>query len=244
MPNSLPKYLGIFFLLMGLCRPLSAQSLEKQLFTADSLFEETAYEQALDGYQTLYDRYRYYTPRMLLRAGLAEEALSRPSQALYWFNLYYIENPDRLVKDHIQALAREQSYQGYEFGELDYAQYLYNRYYLYICGTLLGAFGLMFLTLLWRRWQRKPLMYVPFFFLGFAVASALAINFDRLYQRGIVTAEANWLMEGPSPGAHRALVLGLGHRVLILDHVDGWYKIAWQGQNLFINDQNVKVLEN
>jgi uncharacterized protein YgiM (DUF1202 family) len=181
---------------------------------------------------------------MLLKMAAFSESENDYTLALYYLNLYYLLNPSPEVRQKIEDLAALHNLGGYNFSELDYFLFLYNQYFVYISSFHVGVAFLLLLIMVWRRWKGRALMYFPFFLMGFLVAGTFTANFGLLYRRGIVALDQSILMEGPSVAASVEGTLDKGHKVVIKDKTDIWYKVEWQGQEAWVNRKNILLLEN
>lgn len=214
------------------------------LTVADSGFARRRYSEAYQQYNYLLQRREVYTPQMLLKMAAFSETDNNYTLALYYLNLYYLLNPSSEVRQKIEDVAATYNLGGYTFSELDYFIFLYNQYFVYISSTHVAIATLFLLIMAWRRYKGKALMYYPFFFLGFLLAGIFTANFGLLYRRGIVANDNTLLMEGPSVAASVEGTLDKGHKVIIKDKTDIWYKVEWQGKEAWLNRKNVLLIEN
>lgn len=231
----------------GRIKPLpfdSTGSSRKILTVADSGFARRRYKEAYAQYVYLLNNRKLYTPQMLLKMAAFAETDANYTLALYYLNLYYLLNPSGEVRQKIEDLAAQYNLTGYVFSELDYFIFLYNQYFVYISSAYVVLTLLFAAIMAWRRYKNKALMYYPFFFFGFLLAGILTANFGLLYRRGIIANDASILMEGPSVAATLEGGLDKGHKVVIKDQTDIWYKVEWQEKEAWVNKKNLLLIEN
>ncbi len=214
------------------------------LAVADSGFARRRYAEAYQQYRYLLQERGLYSPQMLLKMSAYTESANDFTLALYYLNLYYLHNPSLEVRQKIEDLATFNSLSGYVFSELDYFLFLYNQYFIYICSFHVGMAFLFLGIMVYRKWRGRLMMYNPLFFLAFVLASAFTANFGLLYRRGIVAADQAMLMQGPSSGSDFVQHLNRGHKLVIKDQTDIWYKVEWQGSTSWINKKNLLIIEN
>lgn len=181
---------------------------------------------------------------MLLKMAAITEPARDYTSTLYYLNLYYVQNPNPAVKGKILELAERHELKGYDLTEVDYFLFLYFHYYHYILATILAFAIILLAGMIWRRLQKKPLVYYPLFFIVSVTVAVALVNLSNLYRRGIISGKRVYLMEGPSSGAPLLSVVGQGHKVLIKEKTDMWFRIDWNGKDAYINRSNLLVLEN
>lgn len=219
-------------------------SSRKILQVADSGFARRRYQEAFHHYNFLLQDRGVFSPQMLLKMSAYCESTQQFTQALYYLNLYYLHNPGTEVRQKIEDISTVNNLSGYTFSELDYFLFLYNQYFIYICSFHVFMAFVFLAVMLYRKFKQKPLVYNPLFFIGFLLAAGFTANFGLLYRRGIVSNDQSILMSGPSNGADYNGRIDQGHKLVITDRNDIWYKVEWQGQAQWINKKNILLIEN
>jgi len=238
MQRQVLKIVIILLSLISSGPALFAQVSGFRLQQADSLYEKKQYVQSLDHYRSILDQ-KEYTSAMLLKMAYIEEGLNRVGQALYYLNLYYLASNDKFVLEKMEELAAKYNLDGYNSSETDLAVSFYHDYQLHISLTL-AALCLFFLSLLFY-WRRKGNRSVATAVVMCTVLVLLGVhlNFGDRISTGIVGEPNSYLMEGPSAGASVVSVIEEGHRVEIVGKVDVWYEILWNGNHVYIKENNL-----
>jgi uncharacterized protein YgiM (DUF1202 family) len=66
------------------------------------------------------------------------------------------------------------------------------------------------------------------------------INYGSEYQKGIIMSPGAYLMQAPSSGADLVEVVNKGHRVRIIGKEDVWVKINWNGNIVYVRENNIR----
>ena len=244
MQRLLSKFLVAFAVL---CLPsfysACAQTSGFRLKTADSLFVQKRYTQALEHYQEIL-RQDQYTPAMLLKMAYVNEGLNHIGAAMYYLNLYYLATADKSTLPKMAELADKYNLEGYETTDSDRIWTFYLNYHLYISLALAAFLILMFSVVYHARVKlhQRPLG-------SFAALAVLAVllfihqQYGTHPKKGILSNASNYIMEGPSAGASVIDVVGDGHRVDILGQKDVWLKIRWEDQIAYVKENAVRPVK-
>lgn len=220
--------------------PACGQTSGFRLKTADSLFVQKRYTQALEHYQEIL-RQDQYTPAMLLKMAYVNEGLNHIGAAMYYLNLYYLATADKSTLPKMAELADKFNLQGYETTDSDRIRAFYLDYHLYI-STTLAAFMVLMLGVIYRtrvKRHRRPAG-------SFATLAVLAVllfvhqQYGTHKSKGILANSSNYIMDGPSAGASVIDVVGDGHRVDILGQKDVWLKIRWDDQIAYVKENSIR----
>lgn len=223
---------------------LSASLSKLSLQKADSLFSTKNLNEAYEIYQGLLFERQVYSPQMLLKMASYCELQNDYTFALYYLNRYYVLNPGISVREKIQDLAVNQSLVGYTFSELDFLIFLFYQYYIFINATLLLGTLTFLGIIIFRRYKRKPLIYYHLFFIAFITATLILTNFGYLYRRGIIKKDNTYLFGGPSAGAGVKFIVSKGHKLVVREKNDIWWKVIWKDQEVWCLEENLLMLEN
>jgi hypothetical protein len=228
---------GILFALSAASQGY-AQVASFRLTQADSLYAKKQYTQSLEHYKAILSG-NEFTPSMLLKMAYIEEGLSRPGQALYYLNLYYLATSDKTVLDKMNELATKFNLDGYETSDAGLALSFYHDYHLPISMSLaVIAIFCISLILFWKR-KGKRSMAAGTFLVIVLVVLLVHVNVGEKILTGIVGEPNTYLMDGPSAGASVVSVIAEGHRMEIVGKVDVWYKVKWNDNTVFVKDNNL-----
>lgn len=212
-----------------------------RLKQADSLFRAKRYVQSLEHYQAIFQQ-RQYTPAMLLKMAYIQEGLNQTGEALYALNLYYDLTGDKAALDKMEELAAKFKLEGYAQTDESRLLSIYHDFHWTI-GMVLMALCVFMVSLAFfmKRRNRKPAAALAVLAVLLA-ALVLHVNVGEKVYNGIIAHGQTRLMNGPSPGANVVQVVGAGHRVEIVGRHDVWVKILWQGQTVFMKENNLLPL--
>ena len=237
----------LFFLLaafgLGLSGTAAAKPADDLLHTADSLFAARQYVQAVQVYEQLLSRERFYTQSMLLRMAYVKEASGDYVSALYYLQVYHQKHPSRRVLKKMEALAQQHELSGYEYSDYALFTAFVDKYYLKALELMMMAavIGLTFAFLRKLQGRRIPVGYFVLFglFLSFLF---FYLNFMSLGRYGIVSQDNLLLMNGPSAGSQLVQAVPKGNRVALLDQEDIWYRIQYRDQTAYVRQFGILPL--
>ncbi|MCO6358610.1 hypothetical protein GBO34_09320 [Roseivirga pacifica] len=235
------KFLFILFLFIS--QPAVSQSVDSQLFIADSLFQAKRYTQSLKLYEELYNQEEAATPAMLLKMAYSQEAMGNLSKALVYLHDYYRFTGDESVVKKMDELASVNGLEGYESTEFMKVQkFLYDQQY-WIFLALVAVGGIIIFMML--RKLKKHNEKSPSLAISLALVMALGVyvlNFTQVKDRGIILNDNAFIMSGPSAAAELIEVASQGHKVEIIGSKDVWVEVNWKGQKAYIRQSNIQAL--
>lgn len=240
------KGFAIIFLLALVFGSLQvvAQSPAQMLQQADSLYDKGRKNAAVTIYKNLLARHNYYSGRALLRTAALLEANGQPAQALYYLHTYYRVHPASAIKRKIQELAEINELSGHQIGEIEFLLFQYRRFYIFIVAIPILLVFIVVANVVRTIIYKLPLVYNPVFFSTFVLLAFLAINLKSIYRHGIIVQGPVMLMSEPGAGSSLQVRLNEGHKVLVREHTDAWYRIDWQGQDAYISEKHLLLLQN
>jgi len=212
------------------------------LESADSLFAQGKYTEAFEIYEDIFHQTQRFSPKMLLKMAYVQEALGDYTQTLYYLNLYYLHSGDQKTLQKMEELAEAHELEGYQLTDAERFVAFYYKNFLEIN---IGAFVVLLLMLasIIRNRLRKFDISLPI--IGLATVMVLFFylnNYVINARRGIISNNNSLLMAAPSAGSDLVDQVNKGHRVKILDKQDIWYKVDFGGQEAFIRENNVMVI--
>lgn len=227
------------YLLSGLCTVRAADP-KAILLSADSLFEQKRYTEALSQYEEALSG-GLYSPRMLLRMVYITENAGSYAEALYYLNLLYYRQADRRLWLKMSELAAEHQLAGYEQQDLEYLSVLYQQYKYWLLWPLWIGGGLL-LWLAFRLKSQQRGYMAPLWLLMVGLAVHFYLHHAAFRQdRGILVAEA-YIMDGPSAAARLIGKASPGHRVTLGASQDIWQQIEWEGRSAFVRTHHLRRL--
>lgn len=239
-------HLKIFYLFAFLStitlHPSVGQNYYRNLKKADSLFAAEKYTDALVLYQDLLENNDRFSLQMLLKMAFIKEGLGDYTSALYYLNRYYNYNPNKKVLKKMEDLASKHHLEGYRYTDLEYFISLYNQYYYYIVFFFLASAISYYLHLVSKKFRRKNLGFRPLLFIIILGTAFYLTNFEIVPPKGIINHSGTYLMSAPSAASEPMALINKGHRVMVLDKHDVWYKISWQDQEAFVLENNMLLI--
>lgn len=211
------------------------------LSTADSLFAEQKYTEAISLYEDLFQQDQA-SLSMLLKMAYIKEGLGDYVNALYFLNLYYEESGNKKVLDKVQELADKHELTGYGFSDIDFFLNILNKYQVHFLLGLVALSLAFFFYLVFKIRRSEPIGVIIFFqALTFALIF-LVINDVFLYEKGIVQQDNTLLMTAPSAAAIPLQVIEKGHRVRVLEEQAVWLKIQWEDQEAYMRKARIRLI--
>ncbi|MBX9852110.1 MAG: SH3 domain-containing protein [Cytophagaceae bacterium] len=170
-----------------------------------------------------------------------KEGLGDYTAALYYLNLYYNYNPNKKVLKKMEELAAKYKLSGYRYTDLEYFISLYNQYYHYIIFFFLAFALSYYLHLLIKKLRRKKIGLRPLIFIFILGTAYLLTNYNIIPPKGIIRKSGTLLMSAPSAASVPIATIDEGHRVMILEKKDVWYRIIWEDKSAYILEYNLWV---
>ena len=234
-------HLILFFILI--IPPALPATSNKVLEEADSLFSRKRYTQALPLYENLFDKYKLYSPKMLLKMAYIQEGLNNYTKALYYLNLYYEITHDKKVEGKIEKLAEKHKLNGFDYSDMKYFYNLYAEYKVQITFAFTIIISILGLWIFIASFKRKAeVKGAAAALLVFLIVFSVLHNLIGRYSTALV-ADTTYLMSGPSAGADVLEPLGQGNKVQILDEDDIWIKILYNDKKGYIRKNRILYLQ-
>ncbi|HYG02797.1 MAG TPA: SH3 domain-containing protein [Chryseosolibacter sp.] len=230
-------------LILTLFHNLNAQTSDFRLQTADSLFHTQRFTQSFEHYSDLLEA-KQYSPAMLLKMAYIQEGLGDIGNAMYYLNLYFLATNDKAAYEKMEQLAEKFNLEGYRSTDGERFLIFYHDHYQYISIALAALIILMLSAMFYTkvRLQQRPVVTGIFFFV-FLSMLFVHTQFGGRVDRGILTHNTTYIMQGPSAGAPVLTVTSGGHRVEVVGKKDVWLKIIWAGQTGFVRDHSLLPIE-
>ena len=218
----------------------SQASVSNQLFEADSLFEIQKYTEALTIYKGLLEE-QEVSASMLLKMAFIQDASGDFSEALYYLDLYYRKTADRHAVGKIEELASSFDLVGYRYDDMDYFQVLLTKFKIPIV-LLLLSFSVLLMAYIINKSRQGIRAYVPFVFQIFSLALLFGVINVKPSSNAIITVGQTLLRDGPSAGAEPLQFIEKGHKVTVLGTDEVWTKILWDGSEVFVRNNRLKLI--
>lgn len=212
----------------------------EDLKKADSLFFIEKYTEAYYLYEDIYKEGKA-SSSMLLKMAFIQDGSENVSEALYFLNLYYQKSGDRSVVAKMEELANANELKGFKYNDIDFFTILLNKYKLE--GQLI--FIVLALLLLVYAYRKKKDGYQPTTAVVFQVIVLGCLLFVSNYKgvtQAIIQDESTLLRSAPTAGGEPIEFVTQGHRVEVLEQMDVWTKIKWEGEEVFVRNARLKVI--
>lgn len=207
---------------------------------ADSLFLNKKYTEAYYLYEDVF-KSGQASSAMLLKMAFIQDGSDNFSEALYFLDLYYQKTGDRSVVTKIEELAEENDVKGYSYDDLDFFSILLKRYN--IEGQLI--LGTLALLLLMYAYRKRKNGYRPSTAFAFQIVVLFSLMFISNYKskdKAIIESDQTLLRSAPSAGGEPVEFVSKGHKVDVLEQMDVWTKISWEGDVVYIRNGRLKVI--
>lgn len=229
-------FLGILFW----CAILNLNAQNSLLNSADSLFAQQKYTEALNLYEEIYASGQA-SSAMLLKMAFIQDGLNNYADALFYLDKYYQLSADRNVVGKIEELAKAKELRGYSYDDTYYFLALLDIYRSQFSLLLLAISTLLLAYIISKAKQgEKPLAAGIIQVMIIAIIFAVN-NFDTA-SRGIIISNNTLLRSGPSAGAEPVELLSKGHKVKVLGQDEVWTKVLWDGQEVYIRKGKLRVI--
>ncbi|MDX2189174.1 MAG: hypothetical protein SFY32_04855 [Bacteroidota bacterium] len=216
------------------------------LARADQLYQQKKYSEAYQIYFNLFQKERQFTPQSLLKMAFIKDAWGDHAEALYFFNFFYENFPEKKVFNKMKEIADKNKFEGYEYSDLEFFSTLYKNYHFEINIIVMGMVLVYFMALATNLFFIRGISTSsPFFFIILLLISAYFINQAEsifIKHKAIVLQDKSILMSGPSAAANAVQTIKKGSRVVVLSNEEGWSKIVYQGQTYYIRKSNLNLL--
>ncbi|MEQ8580641.1 MAG: SH3 domain-containing protein [Marinoscillum sp.] len=233
------RIIQTLFLILVIGLPIYGQNAE--LLTADSLFANQKYTEALKKYENIFNQDKA-SPAMLTKMAFIQEGLGNYADALFYLNLYYLKTSDKAALTKMRELAEEHNLSGFEYSDFKFMANFIRNYEVEILCVLL-AFSLFLLIYGYSKRKKDELPRVSLFLQALTlVLIGLLSNQLFLADTGIVSHDHALLMTGPSAGAEPIDYIEKGNKVTVLQSDVLWTKIRWQEEVAYIRTKNLKTL--
>jgi tetratricopeptide (TPR) repeat protein len=220
---------------------LSELNAQKSLInTADSLFDQQKYTEALNLYDQIYNEGQA-SQAMLLKMAFIQDGLGDYAEALYYLDKYYQLSADRNVVGKIEQLAEANDLKGYSYNDTHYFLAMLDKYENQFLLLLVAVVGFLLVYILKKRKAgEKP--FAAGVIQIMLIALILVLNNFDVTSRGIIVANETLLRSGPSAGAEPIEIIAKGHKVRVLEHNEVWTKIVWEGQEVYVRNGKLRVI--
>lgn len=234
-------FLRLFVLLIFMGSIFVANSSQKMVSQADSLFAQQKYTEAFGLYEQVFESGRV-SASMLLKMAFIKDGLGNYVDALYYLDLYYKKSADKSVVTKIEEISEEKSLEGYSYNDSHFFGAILNKYQIQAQLTLL-AISLFLTAYIFRKRQQKERPITASVFQLLVIAALLFVT-NSAFQKdqGIINQSNTLLRSGPSAGAEPIQLIEKGHKVQILDRSEVWTKINWQGEEVFVRNGRIKII--
>lgn len=219
---------------------IQAKTPESELITADSLYQNKQFTEAIKIYNNLFEA-GFSSPNMLLKMSRVMEGQENWGLTIFYLEKYFQLTHDQQVITHIEKLVEENKLSGFQY-ELPYYANLYYKHYRNYLSLLFVAIlmAIMLKTLLNLKKKssttgKAVLIIVLLIILG-------CFNNFNGFQYGITINPPTYSMKGPSAGADIYKVLDKSTKIILHKEVDIWTKSSLNDKETYIRTDDIKKL--
>lgn len=236
------KIITLIFVFIFLDFTAKATSSTALIQSADSLFINKRFTQALQLYEQVYSNSNY-TPSMLLKMAYIHEGLGDIAKTQYFLQVYFLATNDHSVLDKSEEVAKKYGLEGYSITTWDRFRLLLIDYRTVIISVMMMVV-LLFLGLVVYMSLRNQRLLAP---ISAVLATSIVLVFFLQLQRdgdfAILNQPNIYLMSGPSVGANVVEIVDAGHKVEVVETEDVWLKVIWQQQHAYVKSDQVQYLK-
>lgn len=217
-----------------------AQSPEKELVMADSLYQKKQYISAIKIYNKIYESGNA-SPSMLLKLARIEEGMGNPGKSFYYLEKYYQLTKDEIGLDYLKENTEEENIAGFDYGFAYKLDLLYKEWKIYI-QLLASILTFLFIGLMIKNREDsgKKKNYFAASILPIIILIFLT-NYEGRNE-AIITNNPSYLLEGPSSGANLVEQLKSPAKVKLKSEIDVWSKIIYDDKVAYIKSSQIKKL--
>ncbi|MGJ3235477.1 hypothetical protein [Marivirga sp.] len=219
---------------------ISAQSLEKELVKADSLYEKKQYITAIKIYNKIYKEGKS-SPAMLLKLARIEEGMNNIGASIYYLENYYQQTKDEKALDYLRESTEKKNALGFDYGIGYKADLFYKEWKIYF---KLFFSIILFLGLGMMIKNQKSTAKKRYYF-TVALIPILIVAFLNNYEgrsEAIITTNPSFLHEGPSAGANLVRKIDVPAKIQVKKQVDVWSKVIFEEKEAYIKTSQIKKL--
>jgi hypothetical protein len=217
-----------------------AQSLEKELVKADSLYEKKQYISAIKIYNKIYKEGKS-SPAMLLKLARIEEGMGNLGNSIYFLEKYFLQTKDKKALEYLKETTDKKNAVGFDYGFSYKADLFYKEWkiYLQLFFSILLFFGLGMMI----KEQKSNVKKKKYF--AFTFIPIIMVAFLNNYQgrkEAIITGNPSFLLEGPSAGANLVEKINGPAKVEVKNQIDVWSKVVFDNKVAYIKSSQIKKL--
>lgn len=207
---------------------------------ADSLFANEKYTEAYYLYEDIFNN-GAASSSMLLKMAFIQDGSDNFSEALYFLDLYYKKTGDRSVVTKIEELAGANELNGYKYDDLDFFAILLKKYEQQ--GQLvLAALALLLLVYAYRKKKDGYQPSIAVVFQMMVLGCLLFVTNYRASTMAIIEKESTLLRSAPTAGGEPVEFVSKGHKVEVLEQMNVWTKINWEGEVVYVRNGRLKII--
>lgn len=240
-------WLGAFWLYTNLAwgqgTSFANQDFQVQLIEADRLYEQSRFSAALVLYQQAFPNHPQFSNRQLLRMADLELARGASARALFLLSQAYTRKPSLQLAQKIELVADAERLDGYRMPGIIRTLLWINQWRELIVAISIGMLLLLLSIMIARRWNKQPVYYMPFVFIMLLASTAALLNLDGFRPVGVLAGRNIMLRDAPSGSASIKATPQEGHQVNIKGRWDVWYKVEWQGKELYTHRNNLLLIQ-
>lgn len=220
-----------------------SQAQRKLYLTADSLFNQRKFDEAVEAYEKILVSSTNFNPKIYLKLAYIYENKGDFVKELYYLNLYSFRFADERVFEKIYIIATENGYKGYEKNDLNYFLYYFRQYSIYIwVGFLLVGIYIFAVFIIKRTNKQFTPTHHIVIFLFYLIFLSVLINLPNNYRTVIIKNERVYLRDYPSAGSHIVGTISEGHRLNVINSEDIWYQVLLDGKFCYLKQSDALLI--
>lgn len=211
-----------------------AQLPEKELVTADSLYESKQYIGAIKIYENIFDAGKS-SPGMLLKMARIQEGMGNVGESMFYLENYYRQTKDEKSLQYLIKIAEKNQAAGFDYSFPFQAELTYQDWkpQILLFLTLCASLGLTLMLMKKNKKRYFAIVLIPILCIAF-------INNYSLGHQAIITEQPSFLLEGPSSGANLIEKVTTPTKILVKDQVDIWSEVIYNDNPAYIRSRNIK----
>lgn len=218
----------------------NAQSIDKELVKADSLYESKQYTESIKIYENILEAGKS-SPAMLLKMARIEEGLGNTALTFYYLEKYFVLTGDKKILTYLGKLSEQKNSIGFNYDSQFFINYYYQEWRNQI-NLFLSMLMLLAVISMYRKRNNKLLKRQFFIFLLIPLGLlAFTNNYEGL-NYAIITQQPTYFLNGPSAGSGLVERIDNPAKIIVKKEIDIWSKTEWQGKEAYVKSNFIKKL--
>lgn len=217
-----------------------AQSIDKELVKADSLYESKQYTESIKIYENIL-KAGQSSPAMLLKMARIEEGLGNIPLTFYYLEKYFKITGDKKILTYLGKLSAQKNTVGFSYDSYFFMNYYYQEWKNQV-NLILSVLVFWAVVAIYRNRNNKALKRKLFILLLIPLGLLAFTNNYQGLNYAIITQQPTYFLNGPSAGSGLVERIEYPAKIIIQREIDVWSKTEWQGKEAYVKSNHIKKL--